>query len=318
MKNIFFVLSISIFINYHYLHSQTLDPFEIEIRNTTTEILYVRISPVGAIFNGDNSGGGIGRYSSIASHPNKGSEIIDTTLITEDFDSDPVSGDESLLAQARTSYGIKNFPDAIINYKGLVNNFPGSELVYTSLYEMYNNYSALDTSEDQTVTDVLFGDLKQYLESKITAEIYDNEFNGIAYDIILMCETRMKNLDAALTGYEFLVLYHPDAEQRMLASWDYEEIEEMLNGSGGGEKQLEIVNYKLQIEENEINRLDKQIAEDPLMKTLKENYDKKNTIEKNNHSDKVVEDKLISRAKENILKAKFLQKEEKSRDIWKI
>lgn len=249
-------------------------------------------------------------------YTDKGSEIIDTTLITEDFDSDPVSGDESLLAQARTSYGIKDFPEAIINYKGLVNNFPGSEFIYTSLYEMYDNYSALDTSADQSVTDVLFGDLKQYLESKITAEIYDNEFNSIAYDIILMCETRMRNLETALTGYEFLALYHPDAEQRMLASWDYEEIEEMLNGSGGGEKQLEIRKKDLGMEELEINellRLDELIDDDPLMKALKKNYDKNIAIDKSIKSHKVTESKLIQRAKENIFKAKFLQKEEKEK-----
>jgi len=247
-------------------------------------------------------------------YTDKESGIFDTTIITDDFDSEPVSGDESLLAQARTSNGIKDFPDAIINYKGLINNFSGSELIYTSLYEMYDNYSALDTSEDQTVTDVLFGDLKQYLQSKITAEIYGDDFNSIAYDIILMCETRMRNLEIELTGYEFISLYHPNAEQRMLASWDYEEIEEMINGSGGGAKQLGIRNEELGIEElelNELNRLDKLIDDDPLMKIMKKNYEKNIPIGKKIKSDKLTENKLIQRAKENIFKAKYLQKDEK-------
>ena len=247
-------------------------------------------------------------------YTDKESGIFDTIIITDDFDSEPVSGDESLLAQARTSNGIKDFPAAIINYKGLINNFSGSELIYTSLYEMYDNYSALDTSEDHTVTDVLFGDLKQYLQSKITAEIYGDDFNSITYDIILMCETQMRNLEIALTGYEFISLYHPNAEQRMLASWDYEEIEEMINGSGGGAKQLGIRNEELGIEElelNELNRLDKLIDDDPLMKIMKKNYEKNIPIGEKIKSDKLTENKLIQRAKETIFKAKYLQKDEK-------
>ena len=249
-------------------------------------------------------------------YTDKGSEIIDTTLITDDFDSDPPSVDESLLGQARISNGIKDFPGAIINYKGLINNYAGSELICTSLYEMYDNYSALDTSGDQNVTDVLFGDLKQYLQGRINTSNYTEDFERQAFDVILMCETNMKNYEVALTGYEFIALYHPNAEQRMLASWDYDEIEEMINGSGGGEKQLGIRNDELGIEEleiNELNRLDKLIDDDPLMKTLKKNYEKKYAFEKNIKSDKLTENKLIQRAKENIFKVKFLQKEEKEK-----
>jgi len=251
----------------------------------------------------------------------RGSGIFDTTFISNNISSDTPGEDEILLNQARTLFELKNYADAIINFKGLIDNYKKSEFRYTSLYEMYDCYSGLDTSADQNITDILFGDLKQYLQNKISSNEYDYEFNSIAYDIILMCETRMQNYEVALTGYEFISLYHPDAEQRMLASWDYEEIEDLVNGGGGGEKQ--ITNYskgtiELQIEEQyekevtEIKRFNKIIADDPLMRKIKEDYDKINLSKDNidlsdrNKKQSLIEDeKLKTRAKDNIFKTKF-------------
>lgn len=245
-----------------------------------------------------------------------GAGIFDTVFVSNNNSSESPSEDEILVEQARTSNKNKNFPDAITNYKGLVDNFTGSSFIYTSLYEVYDNYSSLDTSREESETDVLFGDLKQYLNNKINSDIYDKDFNSLAFDIILMCETRMKNYEVALTGYEFIALFHPNADQKMLASWDYEEIESLTGGSGGGEKQLQIENYELQIEEHELkelNRLDKLIDDTPLLKSMKKNYEKINSNKKynNNNTDKVEDEKIILRAKENIFRAKFMKKEEK-------
>jgi hypothetical protein len=249
----------------------------------------------------------------------RGPGIFDTTITTVNFTSDSIAVDEALLGQARTSNKNENFTDAIANYKGLIDNFTSSEYIYASLYEIYDNYSALDTSADQTVIDVLYGDLRQYLQNKISSEIYAEDINSLAFDIILMCEVRMKNYEECLTGYEFIALYHPNAEQRMLASWDYEDIQAMIGGSGGGEKQLQITNYELQVDEyesNELSRLDKLINDDPLLKSVKKNYEKISLKKDYTKSDKVAYDRIVSRAKENIFRAKFMQKEEKEKRFF--
>ncbi|HMS34268.1 MAG TPA: T9SS type A sorting domain-containing protein [Ignavibacteria bacterium] len=186
-------------------------------------------------------------------------------------------------------------------------------------------YSALDTSGDQNITDVLFGDLKQYLQGRINTSNYTEDFERLAFDVILMCETKMKNYEVALTGYEFIALYHPNAEQRMLASWDYEEIEELINGSSGGEKKLQIKNFELQVEElssiiemKEFERIEKVINDDPLMSMMKVNYEKINMSkddfnpdDRSNKKRQIEDDKIKTRAKDNILKSKFLDKEQK-------
>jgi len=278
-----------------------------------------------------------------------GNGIYDTILVTNDTSATSMTSEEILLAQANSSFDNQNYPDAITNYKGFIDNYPTSQFVYDAGYYLFDCYNMLDTSYNENTTDILFGDLKQFLNDKITSGNYDMDFKDIALFLILMCETRMENYEIALTGYEFIALYHPDVEQRMIASWDYEDIEILL-GEGGGKKQFSIGNEQFsiaklsQLSENEMDeefiglneaeklnlisifkKISKRIDDDPVMKTMKENYDKiksnreklskENTetaqIQKFQSKDKISDDIIISRARENLAKAKFSTKEEK-------
>lgn len=45
-----------------------------------------------------------------------------------------------------------------------------------------------------------------------------------------MCEQKLENYNNALSGYEFISLYHPDAYRRIQASWEYDNIETFWEG----------------------------------------------------------------------------------------
>ena len=76
-----------------------------------------------------------------------------------------------------------------------------------------------------------------------------------------------------MAGYEFIALYHPDAYTRLLASWDYSEVQALLNGSGGissREEKLTDAEYFAKI----TKRVSKGINEDPIKKKVKKSFDK--------------------------------------------
>jgi len=260
----------------------------------------------------------------------QGFGIFDTIKVSNYDSTGILSGDETLLSQAGQSFAEKNYPEAIINYKALIDNFPASSSIYFAQDELYNCYFNLDTSSNQNTTDVLYGDLKQFLETKITSGIYDAEFEDNAARIIFMCATRMEDYDIALTGYEFLAIYHPDAEQRLMASWEYDNIENLLQGMGGGEKdnyELQIKNYEFEEAEIEMRmkRLDELIDRDPITRVLKEKYDRINKEKKAlretkgdalNREMNINEDKIIQRSKENIYLSRTLSEEEKEKRLF--
>ena len=266
----------------------------------------------------------------------KGNGIYDTIQITEDV-LEYIDDDEALLIQARSDFRREHYPDAITNYKGLIDNYAYSGYLFTSLSELDDCYKYLDTTEDETIRDVLYGDFKNYLEDKILSNDYDTTFEEVAFEYVLMCVTNMKDYDIALTGYEFMALYHPDAEQRMLASWDYEDISELLGeGEGSGKA---VTSFKLRVtseeqeridalkELREFRRLNKKINDDPVLKRMKSRYEKtiiankqrqEKAITTNTLNSKLDErakleqsEKLISRAKDNIMRGRYFSKEEK-------
>ena len=183
----------------------------------------------------------------------------------------------------------KNFYfDAISYFKMLINNYPGSKYTDGCLYSLYDAYKGLDTSSLQSNRDVLFTDLLNYLEGKIQTGNYSDEFNNTAYQIIAMCNVDIENYNEAMSGYEFISMYHPDIYIRLLASWDYAEVEALLNGSGGGisseksdknkmKAELSDAEYKAKL----IKKIDKSISSDPIKDKVKKSYDRQKERELN-------------------------------------
>lgn len=210
-----------------------------------------------------------------------GFDINDTTFISDYDSTDIISDDESLYSEAVELLSDGTYTEAITNFKSLIDEFPASDFIYSSEYYLYDSYCGLDTSSDQSVTDVLFGDLKQYLQAKISSGNYDDDFEDNAYYLILMCDNKMENYNSALTGYEFISLYHPDADRRIQASWEYDNIESLMNGSGGGERDLEIGISNLEIDVNRrLERINEFTDNDPVTAKIRQNYKKANEEKK--------------------------------------
>ena len=255
----------------------------------------------------------------------------DTTFMSANSSIDTISQDEALYSETVEMLSNNNYTDARTNFKSLIDEYPSPDFIYSSEYYLYDCYCGLDTSFDQSETDVLFGDLKQYLQAKISSGNYDDDFEDNAYYLILMCDNRMENYNSALTGYEFISLYHPDADRRIQASWEYDNIENIMNGSGGGEKDFGLNSQSFENEiDNRYARINEYADNDPATAKIRQNYRKANDEKKiikeqseNNtktflniyNRDRSFEndEKLIERAKQNLYLSKRSGKEEKER-----
>ena len=88
-----------------------------------------------------------------------------------------------------------------------------------------------------------------------------------------MCLASIAEYDDAMSGYEFIALYHPDAYIRLLASWDYTEIEELLNGSGGLSSRDENLTNE-EYYKKLTRKVTKSLMGDPVKGKMKQTYEK--------------------------------------------
>ena len=265
--------------------------------------------------------------------------ISDTSIVVNYDSTDILPVDQSLAYEAKDLLGSGDYSGAIANYKALIDTYDSSEYIYGAVGYLYSCYQSLDTSSDEATTDILYSDLKEYLESKISSGNYEEDFEELAYDFVLMCDTRLTNYNEALAGYEFIVTYNPDMEARLLASWEYQNIQDLLEGESGGKSNYElgIRNYELGISENEksnlefgisdlefekvaekrIKILDELVDRDPVKKRLKDEYVKSaNEISKAVKEGITViknpnDEKFIERSKQNIYGSRNLTKQQK-------
>jgi hypothetical protein len=200
-----------------------------------------------------------------------GNGLMDTIYKTGNNTNVTIPPDEELYNQAALYLGSANYPTAILNFKSLIDNYTESVLLSGALYDLYSSYQGLDTNADQGYRDILYSDLKTYLTAKINSNLYTAEFNDIAYNQTLMCDANMANYNDAMLGYQFIALYHPDAAIRLMAGWDYAEIEELLNGFGGGETP-DINEEKYMHKAYRI--LEEEIAKDSTLKMMKHQYNR--------------------------------------------
>lgn len=255
--------------------------------------------------------------------------ISDTTIVINYDSTDILMSDQSLAYEAKDLLGSGDYSGAIANYKALIDTYDSSEFIYGSVDYLYSCYQSLDTSSDEATTDILYSDLKEYLESKISSGNYDEDFEEHAFDFVLMCDTRLTNYNEALAGYEFIVTYNPDMEARLLASWEYQNIQDLLEGESGGKSnyELQITNYDFNKNEKELyynleeekrtKQLDELIDRDPVKKHLKQKFVKSaDEIIKAVNEGKAVkknpnDEKFMERSKQNIYGSRNLTKQQK-------
>ncbi|HPS65783.1 MAG TPA: hypothetical protein PK447_09430, partial [Ignavibacteria bacterium] len=212
---------------------------------------------------------------------NLGGGFYDTVYKTTSTNQNPPAEDEATYSGAILKREQKSYFDAISQFKMLINNYPQSGYTDGCLYDLYESYKRLDTSSLQSNRDIIFTDLENYLNGKIQSGIYSDNFNMTAYEIIAMCKVNILDYNDAMSSYEFISLYHPDAYIRLLASWDYAEVQALLNGSGSGissntEKRsnsktvLSDAEYKDKL----IKKINKSISIDPSKQQVKKSFDR--------------------------------------------
>jgi tetratricopeptide (TPR) repeat protein len=212
---------------------------------------------------------------------NLGGGFYDTIYKTPATNQNPPAEDEAKYSGAILKKEQKSYFDAISEFKMLINNYPQSGYTDGCLYDLYESYKGLDTSSLQSNRDIIFTDLENYLNGKIQSGLYSDNFNMTAYEITAMCKVNILDYNEAMSSYEFISLYHPDAYIRLLASWDYAEVQALLNGSGNGisSNPENRINSKTVLSDAEykdklIKKINKSISIDPSKQQVKKSFDR--------------------------------------------
>jgi hypothetical protein len=166
----------------------------------------------------------------------RGNGIFDTILVTSSNNVPPPTDDITLYSTGLKNQILKNYTTAILNFKGLINTYANSKYLTKSIYNIYGCYLSSDTNRNQGWRNIIFGDLKNYLENKIQQYQNNDEFVELSFDFLLKCKIKTKNYQQAMDGYQFIAENSPSATERLMASINYIDVEGLLQGSGGGQK----------------------------------------------------------------------------------
>ena len=199
--------------------------------------------------------------------------FYDSVIITPLPTGTQLSEEDLLYAQAVYNFGEGNYFTAVTDYKTLITQYPANGNIYSSLYDLYTCYEQLDTVPTQSHRNILYGNLLSYLNDKINSGLYDDNFNTIAYSLSLCCYANITAYNSALSGYEFISLFHPNPEIRILASWDFAEVQALINNGAGMTSKSEKMTDE-QFFKERIRKMEKIITEDPIMKKIKKSYQK--------------------------------------------
>ena len=163
-----------------------------------------------------------------------GNGILDTVLVTQSSTIPPPSYDAALYGMGVKNKLLKNYSSAIINFKNLIDTYPNSKHLGSTVFNLYDCYVLSDTNRTQSFRNVIFGNLKNYLEDKILQYENNDEFVNVAFDFDLKCKVKIKSYPIALDGYEFIAENSPSATERLMASLSYIDVEGLIQGGNGG------------------------------------------------------------------------------------
>ncbi|MCY7363342.1 MAG: hypothetical protein LH629_14945, partial [Ignavibacteria bacterium] len=130
-----------------------------------------------------------------------GNGLYDTLLINSDTTGSYLTDEELLYNQGKNYKNAAMFSEGISSLKDLIDTYNYFYDLPSSLYDLYSCYEYLDTNSNQTFRDILYGNLKIYLNDKIENGDYDGGFLSDAYNITLMCDANMENYDDAANGF---------------------------------------------------------------------------------------------------------------------
>jgi hypothetical protein len=256
---------------------------------------------------------------------NRGNGINDTILITQLNNVPPPSEDIALYSTGVKNQKLKNYSASILNFKNLINSYPNCKHLTKTIANLYENYVSSDTNHNQGWRNIIFGDLKNYLENKILQYDSNEAFINVAFDFLLRSKVKIKYYRQAMDGYEFIAENSPYSEERLIASLNYIDVEGLLQGSGGGQSENQDYTDELSSDRNgkpikdillaSYNKTKKSIERKENMDIQSSNDVSRTKYELNrkHSSDK----KLENKAKENISISSSLTKEERRKRIEK-
>jgi tetratricopeptide (TPR) repeat protein len=262
-----------------------------------------------------------------------GDGVYDTILISVPDSFAEPELDEMYYAQAQDLVSNANYYNATQNLKWLINDCMESPLVYEALYDLYKYYSNMDTSSNPGISYGLWNELYDFLLLKVEQYVENYDFQDLAYNIAIMCEINMQEYEDAMSKYERIILNHPDPVQRLLASWDYDALIELLDsldGEGGSFKSFEMnMENTLASPGENFNDLK------PVERILRESYRERRVEEREMNEEKVtvmlrgeanersktgvleemrkegINRDIESRARMNMMQSRYLSREEK-------
>ncbi|MFA7360654.1 MAG: T9SS type A sorting domain-containing protein [Candidatus Kapaibacterium sp.] len=220
---------------------------------------------------------------------------INDTIFTSSYSTNYyIIPDELLYSQASIYISGGQYLDAINGFKNLINTHIESQYLNTSLYEIFDCYQGLDTSSSPTYRDNLYSDLKTFLNDKIQSEYYNSEFIDIAYYLVNMCEVNMEKYNDALTGFEFIAMFHPNAAMRLLASWDYDEVQDLM-GQSGAEKEITAEQFR----EKVLAEIEIALQKDSTMRVVSGMFKQQNEEIDNTYANKTKSSNSVNTGKNN-------------------
>jgi hypothetical protein len=261
-----------------------------------------------------------------------GDGVYDTILISIPDSIAELEIDEMYYAQALDLVNSGNYYNASQNLKWLVNDCMESEFRYSSLYDLYSYYERMDTSSNPGISYGLWNELYDYLLLKIEQYVEDYDFQDIAYNLSIMSQVNMQEYEDAMSKYEGIILEHPDPVQRLMASWDYDALVELLDtsnyGQGGSMRDFNFENSMMAFAGKNFDDLE------PVQKTIHQNYRDRRIENERKREDRVndflsnepnaqrkdlaeemrregIKREIESRARINMLQSRYLSREEK-------
>jgi len=166
-----------------------------------------------------------------------GQGVYDTVLITSEPGGSGTGSelsDGALYASILRKVYLKDYSGSIADAKDMINTRPESEYLLSSLDELYLAYQKTDSTGNQSNTNSLFGELKEYLEQKMGQYENNSGFVNKCYSYYLMCLVNMKNYSGAISGYENIINNNPNPIACLTANWDRAAVTLLMQGSGGG------------------------------------------------------------------------------------
>ncbi len=184
----------------------------------------------------------------------RGNGILDSIPLRSSY-SEPISIEDRLYGQLNDHFDNGNYLDAVITAKHIISDYPSCQYLSEALSRMDKAYNILDTFSNMQQRVILWGDFNLYLENKIASGNYDSKFCDAMYEMTLECLTNMGEFYDAKLGYDMIAMYNPNPNERLLATWDADALEDLLNGAGGNKGGSINENTYLNLDDQEISRI---------------------------------------------------------------